>query len=57
VKQYSKIIIRTVTGSFIQHDNVEADVSSGKVVRVKLKNSTRMYPYHSIMSIEVFNDD
>lgn len=57
MKQYSKIIIRTVTGSFIQHDNVEADVSSGKVVRVKLKNSTRMYPYHSIMSIEVFNDD
>ena len=57
MKQYSKIIIRTVTGSFIQHDNVEADVSSGKVVKVKLKNSIRMYPYHSIMSIEVFNDD
>lgn len=54
MKQYSKIIIRTVTGSLIQHDNVEADFSSSRVVKVKLKESVRMYPYHSILSVEVF---
>lgn len=57
MKKYSKIIIRTITGSNIQHDNVEADINSGKVVRVRLKNSLRVYSYHSILSVEVFMDD